>query len=332
MRYFGSKASTTEQVYEIISDRIPAGTFCDPFGGIGTIGSFFKSKGFSVWGGDLLTFAHCFQIARLETNRIPSFHSLRKAMNLASVAAVIDSLNQESRQKGWFVEEYAKKRHFFTEENAARIEACRVRIEEWFNKKLLTKKERAILVASLINSMDRVANTAGTYYAYLKKWHRKALRTFRFTLIPFTSGNNNCVCFLGEAQALVSKRFFDVVYLDPPYNGRSYARYYHLPETLALGEIPEIHGKSGMPNTERAISDFNRPQYAKNALERILENARFRLLAFHYSDDGLIRQQDIEEILSNYGRIENYILDSKGYITSNIKRNTKQHLYLVDYG
>lgn len=332
MRYFGSKASTTEQVYKIVSKKMPTGTFCDPFGGIGTIGSFFKSKGYSVWSGDLLTFAHYFQIARLEANRVPSFLTLRKIYNLTSITAVIDYLNKESRQKGWFVEEYSKKRHFFTEKNAIQIEACKDRIEEWNNKKLLTKKEHAILVASLINSMDKVANTAGTYYAYLKKWHRKALRSFRFTLIPFTSGNNDCKCFLGEAQGLVSKRFFDVLYLDPPYNERSYGHYYHLPETIALGEILEVHGKSGMPNTGRVISDFNRPQYAKDALERILENARFRLLAFHYSDDGLIRQQDIEGIFSDYGRVENYILDSKGYITSNINRSTKHHLYLVNYG
>lgn len=332
MRYFGSKDSTTEQVYEIISNRIPAGTFCDPFGGIGTIGSYFKSKGYSVWSGDLLTFAHYFQIARLETNRMPSFHVVQRNYNFASITAIVDYLNKESTQKGWFVEEYSKKRRFFTEKNAIQIEACKARIEEWNKKKLLTKKEHAILVASLINSTDKVANTAGTYYAYLKKWHRKALHSFRFTLIPVTSGNNNCKCFLGEAQALVSKRFFDVVYLDPPYNERSYAHYYHLPETIALGEIPKVHGKSGMPNTDKVISDFNRLQYAKNALERILEKARFHLLAFHYSDDGLIRQQDIEGILSNYGRVENYILDSKGYITSNINRNTKHHLYLVNHG
>lgn len=332
MRYFGSKASATEWVYEIISDRIPAGTFCDPFGGIGTIGSFFKSKGFSVWSGDILTFAHCFQIARLGTNRIPAFRGLREAMNLTSVAGVVDSLNQESRHKGWFVEEYAKKRRFFTEENATRIEACRLRIEEWSRKELLTKEERAILVASLINSMDRVANTAGTYYAYLKGWHRKALQAFRFTLIPFTAGSSNCMCFLGEAHALVSKRFFDVVYLDPPYNERSYARYYHLPETLALGETPDIHGKSGVPNRERTTSDFNRPQHARYALERLVQSGRCRLLAFHYSDDGLIRQQDIEGILSDYGPMESYVLDSRGYTTSSIKRNTEQRLYVVDHG
>jgi adenine-specific DNA-methyltransferase len=329
MRYFGSKASTTEQVYTIISSKIPMGTVCDPFGGIATIGSYFKSKGYSVWSGDLLTFAHYFQVARLEANKTPVFRRLRKAYDLGSLTDVIDYLNKESKQKGWFVEEYSKKRQFFTEKNAIQIEACKNKIEEWNSKKLLTQEEYAILISSLINSMDKVANTAGTYYAYLKQWHRKALHPFFFTLIPFTPGNNHCKCFLSEAQKLVSKCYFDILYLDPPYNERSYSHYYHLPETIALGLQPQLHGKSGMPNTKKVKSDFNRPQSAKKALEKILVNARFRLLAFHYADDGLIKQQEIVGILSKFGRIENHLLDTKGYVTSAIKRDVKQNLYLV---
>lgn len=51
---------------------------------------------------------------------------------------------------------------------------------------LTSSKENSLLTASLIDSMDWVANTAGTYYAYLKGWSHKASRTFRFNLVQPT--------------------------------------------------------------------------------------------------------------------------------------------------
>ena len=329
MRYFGSKASAVKYVYNLVSGIIPSGTFCDPFGGIGTVGAYFKRKGYSVWCGDKLTFAHYFQIARVERNRIPVFKQLRAEQNLNSSAEVIDLLNREPPKKDWFTKEYAQKRRFFTEHNAAHIEVCRSLIAEWAEKKWISKSEHAILLASLINSMDKVANTAGTYYAYLKTWYRKALHPFRFDLLPYTKGCPECHSSLCEAKDLVALRDFDILYLDPPYNERSYSAYYHLPETIALEEIPEIHGKSGMPDTVRHLSDFNKAGKARRALEEIMENSRFRLMVFHYSKNGLITPEEIRSILAQYGQLEESIVESKGYTTAKISRVIKHHLYLV---
>lgn len=332
MRYFGSKASTVDQVYELISSRVPAGTFCDPFGGIGIIGSYFKRKGYSVWCGDILTFAHYFQIARVQINTEIDFSWLCEALNLKSLIEVVELLNAEKPKNDWFVREYAEKRHFFTKENAVKIEACRLLIAEWSEKRWLDQIERAVLLASLINSMDKVANTAGTYYAYLKTWHRKAIRPFSFEMVLPTPGNPNCHSFLFEAKKLVALREFDILYLDPPYNERNYARYYHLPETIAVGGTPEVRGKSGIPDSLDLSSDFNKPGQANKALQDLLRTAKFRLLALHYSDSGLTKPRDIRDILACYGEVEEHILESKGYTTTRISRTVKQRLYLVSHG
>ncbi len=332
MRYFGSKASTIERVYDLIGERIPSGTFCDPFGGIGIVGSYFKKQGYSVWCGDILTVAHFFQTARVQRNSKPIFKGLIKALNLRRFADILDLLNTEQRKNGWFVREYAQKRRFFTIDNAARIEACRVLINKWSSNQWVSKTERAILLASLVNCMDKVANTAGTYYAYLKTWHRKALQPFRFDILPHTEGNPDCHSFLCEAKHLVGLRPHDILYLDPPYNERSYASYYHLPETIALGKTPKTHGKSGMPNSVRPLSDFNKARQARNALEELLKSARFRLLAFHYSNDGLIPPEEVRQILASCGQIEEFIIDSQGYSTATRPRRVKHCLYLVNHG
>ena len=78
MRYIGSKTSTVEKIHEIVSRRFETGTFCDPFGGIGIVSSFFKEQGYKVVTGDVLQFAHYFQIAKLSSNRRPSFNKLKQ--------------------------------------------------------------------------------------------------------------------------------------------------------------------------------------------------------------------------------------------------------------
>jgi adenine-specific DNA-methyltransferase len=333
MRYFGSKGSTVDLLYQIIRERVPSGTFCDPFGGVGIVGSYFKSKGYIVYTGDILKFSHYFQIARVQINRFPSFRNVCREHNLNSSHQIANFLNGLKPSDGWFVEEYAKKRGFFTLENAMRIEGCRRIINDWVNNKIVSRIEMAILVASLINSMDKVANTAGTYYSYLKQWYRKSLKDFSFEFIQNTDGSPNCRSFFCDAKRLVSKKSYDILYLDPPYNERSYADYYHLPETLANFDTPQTHGVSGIPVKRHSPkSAFNKKELAYNELKRILELAHFNLLIFHYADDGIIPSEDIEEILPDYGRVEKIYIDSKGYTTEKIKRLKKHCIYMVSHG
>jgi len=249
--------STIEVIYDLVSKYAPTGSFCDPFGGIGSVGSYLQSKGYKVWSGDILCFAYYFQIARLKFSNHRAFKKLIAELGIGNRNGLINYLNSLSTPQGWFVEEYSEKRFFFTERNAHKIQACRREIMTWAQQSWLSHDEHAVMLASLINSMDRVANTAGTYYAYLKKWHRKALNDFRFELIEPVSSNNKGYCFHEPAKTLAQRQHFDILYLDPPYNGRSYAHYYHLPETIALEATPNVHGMSGIPNNIFAISGFN---------------------------------------------------------------------------
>jgi adenine-specific DNA-methyltransferase len=329
MRYFGSKCSAVEQVFDIIHEKVPSGTICDPFGGIGTVGSYFKSKKYTVWSGDILTSAHYFQIARIGRTRTPSFKKLRGTVGFDSAQEIVCFLNNIPSKYGWFVREYAENRRFFTIENALRINACWLQILAWKKGGLLSYSECAVLLASLINSMDKVANTAGTYYSYLKKWYRKSILQFSFDLINCTQGDFSCRCFLTEASDLVSKRSFDVLYLDPPYNSRNYSCYYHLPETLVLGLKPKVHGVSGIHLKSMKASAYNNQSAAKQALLELLENAKWKLLVFHYADDGLISRKELRNIFKQYGKIEEFIIDSKGYTTEKSSRETRHRLYLV---
>jgi adenine-specific DNA-methyltransferase len=329
MRYFGSKASTLDVLLRLVRSYIPHGTLCDPFGGIATVGAHFKTAGYQVITGDQLTFATYFQIARIEYSRTPSFRNLRQVTGLMSSQDVAQHLDALPPADGWFVAQYAGKRRFYSRANAQRIEAVRRQIQTWHDDGLLSARERAFLLASLIHCADKVANTAGTYYAYLKRLHRKAKNVFCFELLRPAKGQPGR-SYRADAVDLVRRRAYDVLYLDPPYNERCYSGYYHLPETLAtLRRWKPVHGKSGVP-TQLVRSGFNSHEAAKRSLAAIVNVARFKLLVFHYSDDGLISPKEVRAILHKRGLFRSYQLTSSGYTTKNLRRQITHRVYVVE--
>lgn len=188
-------------------------------------------------------------------------------------------------------------------------------------------------MASLIDSMDLVANTAGTYYAYLKQLTRKATKCFEFRLLKPISGNLVCRSFIRNANELVRMYDYDILYLDPPYNGRNYQRYYHLPENIASKCVPQpLENKSGVYIQNSLMSDFNLKTKGIAALQDIIDNGQYKCVVFHYTDDGLIPQNSIRKILSCIGHVEEQYFSTRAYSTSTDSKTTKHHLYKVIRG
>lgn len=64
----------------------------------------------------------------------------------------------------------------------------------------------------------------------------------------------------------------DVVFLDPPYSGVHYSRFYHVLETLVRGEDVSVDGRGRYPPPEqRPASSFSRKSEAVVALEGLLD-------------------------------------------------------------
>lgn len=58
---------------------------------------------------------------------------------------------------------------YFTPYNAGRIDYFRDIIEKWKESHKITKEEYDVLMASLIESVSKVANVAGVYGAFFKE-------------------------------------------------------------------------------------------------------------------------------------------------------------------
>ena len=327
MRYLGSKTLLLCDIEKLLTSYHPGAVFCDPFGGIGTVGSYMKQRGFQVISGDLLQFAHFFQLALIKLNDIPNFPGI--ASELSNTGGLEEYLNSLQIDRGWLIEEYSTKRKFFTLDNAQHIQACIDRIWSWNVEGKLSYKEYAFLIASLIQSMDKVANTAGTYYAYLKTFYRKAQKTFRFKFLRPVNGQSTCQCFLEDANTLVREQPCDILYLDPPYNTRDYSKYYHLPETIAKGSIPIATGKSGIPQRQGARSSYIVKSRVEAAFSELIQQAQCKTIIFHYTDKGLLSRQFINQVLSEQGVVEEYYFDCKGYQTKGAASDSQHHIYKV---
>lgn len=326
MRYFGSKASTVEAVANVIGPPRSFGlTFCDPFGGVAVVGSHFKRLGYTVTCGDVLAFANYFQTARISLSAPPRFTALRAHLGGSHP---IDALNAAPPVASWVHREFAERRRYFTPANARKIDGARRLLDGWRRDGLLPPMDDAYLYAALIDSVDRIANTAGTYYAHLKGWTRRALHSFEVRPVVAAPGPAGSAV-LADATEVVRQQAWDVLYLDPPYNGRNHLRYYHLPETLATGRHHAASGASGIPAGLQSGSSPYYNRAAGEALARLVEGARFGRLIVHYSDQGWISADDIRDVLRGLGSVEEVEIDAVGYRTTSGSRAVRHRLYLV---
>jgi adenine-specific DNA-methyltransferase len=78
-------------------------------------------------------------------------------------------------------------------------------------------------LASLLESIDKVANTASVYGAFLKQFKKSAQNLMILKPADFYLNDNEHKVFNEDINKLILESSHDVVYLDPPYNHRQYS-------------------------------------------------------------------------------------------------------------
>jgi adenine-specific DNA-methyltransferase len=219
-------------------------------------------------------------------------------------------------------------RMYFTEERAGRIDAIRHRLHEWRTASAITEEEYFLLLASLLEAADAVANTAGIYAAYIKKWQSNALRELHLRLpliVPAPTGRpgsrhrtNRPVyeAHQGDVSAIAAQLgHFDLLYLDPPYNSRQYSAYYHVPELIATGWFDgpiELRGKTGLPDNDKKSAWSSRAQCV-GALESLLATTDADHVVLSYNSEGIIPDAEIERAFRIEGRTGTFARIAREY-------------------
>lgn len=314
MRFIGNKTNLLNDIAQVIKENCDGteNVFCDLFSGTASVSRYFKNK-YKIISNDLLYCSYILQKGTIENNEIPNFKKLKEKLNIHDVFDYLENtdINKEKFNK-FIYENYSPnekcERMYLTSENALRIDFIRNKIEGWKNEELINKNEYYYLLAALIEGVPFVSNITGTYGAYLKQWDKRAFKKFEMIRLNVIDNKVKNQCYNKNSNDLIKKISGDILYLDPPYNERQYLPNYHLLETIARYDNPEIKGKTGIRVYDLEKSNYCKKNKVYLELEELIKNAKFKHIIVSYNQDGLLSQNDIETILKKYGSKETYKL------------------------
>ena len=116
-----------------------------------------------------------------------------------------------------------------------------------------------------------------------------------------------------DCNTLIKNISGDILYMDPPYNTRKYDTNYHMLETIALYDDPEIRGKTGVRTETKKKSKYCQKKEATATFEALVRDSKFKYLLLSYNDEGIIPLEEIERIMSKYGRYKRYEKEHKRF-------------------
>ncbi len=319
MNYIGSKLSLLEFLETSINKVIDkdCSVFCDLFAGTGVVGSYFKKKGYKVIANDIQYYSYVLNRHYIGNHKELSFNKLTKEiLELKRIKLenrkdfVCHYLSSLKGEKGFIFQNYclggtkekAEQRQYFSDENGMRCDAMRKKIENWKQKDLISNGEYYFLITSLIESIDKFANTASVYGAFLKKLKKTAQNDFILKPAELIINEEEHEVFNGDINEIIGKVKGDILYLDPPYNHRQYATNYHLLETIAKYDYPKIYGKTGLRDYKKQKSLYCSQRQVKQAFQDLILKAQAKYIFLSYNNEGLMTLNDIKEIMSLRGR------------------------------
>lgn len=306
-KFIGSKQNLLSFIAGVVAERAPeARSLADLFTGSAVVAHHFAARGFAVTASDHLY--HNYLAARCFLGGRPG------EVDWARLASLLVALDRLPPIEGYCFTEFGGT--YFTPENAGRIDAIREQIAAWRAEGGIADQEEAVLLTSLLYAVDKVANTCGQYDAYLKHlgqepYHEdgthlvdaSVYKPLELGLPQVVESPSNRV-FCADADRLVDEIEADVLYLDPPYNGRQYIDNYHVLENIARWQKPHLHGKTRKFAREHLKSAYSRKATAGEHLTRLIARARARHIVLSYNNEGIVPDEVIWSALEQRGPVE----------------------------
>ena len=298
MNYIGSKYKLSDfissSVKSIVGEDLSDKIFCDLFAGTGVVGRNFKKEVKKVISNDMEFYSYVLNKNYIENHEFLDYE------------IYIKELNETNGEKGFIFNEYSENgkanRLYFSEHNGKKIDAIRTKIEFWKTEKKISSALYYFLLASLLESADKVANTASVYGAFLKKIKKTAQKELILEPAIFEINSHSHEVYNEDSNILIKKIKGDILYLDPPYNAREYGANYHLLNTIAKYDNFTPKGKTGLRDYSK--SAFCKKKEVEKSFDDLIKNANFKYIFLSYNNEGIMSSETIKKILSNYGKYD----------------------------
>ena len=306
-RYIGCKTKLIDWIFSLINEHThDVHSFCDIFAGTGVVAHRALQSYERVVVNDFL-----------HSNNIMynAFFSPTD-WNEEKVQTIINEFNTINCRKigeNYFSKYYGGK--YFYHDTAKIVGYIRGKLRRMRSE--LTEKEYAVLMASLIYSIDRHANTLGHFDAY----HHKEPTAHKFVMRMIEAESYGGVeIYQEDSNQLARNIDVDLTYLDPPYNSRQYSRFYHVYENLVQWKKPKLYGTALKPKEEN-MSDYCR-NAAFDAFTDLVSHIRSRYLVVSYnntyhskstSSENKIKLEQLEEVLNKCGKTQVFNHEFKAF-------------------
>jgi adenine-specific DNA-methyltransferase len=345
LNYIGSKhklSSILEEKMRPYLEKYNVQTIADLFSGSGVMSRYFHSK-YNVISNEILYFGAIITEAQL--------------IQINDYEKWIDRLNKVSPVEGIITKNYSPvgDRMFFTESNAKKIDGMRMALEEWKKENKITNDEYIKLLGTLIHCADKYANVTSVYGAFLKKWKDSAKKDL--VLKPISDHESSSRMSSSYKYKVYQKDVLeldilqmqedigtniDAVYLDPPYNQRSYSKNYSPLEMIAKYDDHPIKGKTGLREDSGKYSGlFCKKSEVVQAMINLAKKLKDIPIVFmSYNNEGLLNEEEIrniftKEVSSGTGGRRKSIQCCKidyGRFASkkNQKRDVQEYLFIIE--
>ncbi len=309
-RYLGNKYKLLPFITGVVNDECPNITsIADIFAGTGAVSSAFTDK--VIITNDLMYSNYICNYAWFGAEEYDPQTIIDCVIRYNSLCDLEDNYMTDN-----FSDTY------FSRDDCAKIGYIREDIECLYENGSINKRERAILITSLLYAMDKIANTCGHYDAYRKGVvFDKTLELY----VPLAEVHNNAdnKCYNTDANELVKKIKSDLVYIDPPYNSRQYCDAYHLLENVARWEKPEVFGVAKKMDRSSMKSKYC-TQSATEAFELLIKDINAKCILLSYNNmaakgndrsNAKISDDDILRILNQKGEVKVFSESYKAFTT-----------------
>ena len=300
MNYIGSKFKLLpwikQEIKDIVGHDLSKKVFCDIFSGTGIVARGFKKDVKKIIVNDLEYYSYILNKHYIGNNR--KIKDIEKYINELNNLPLINH--------GFIYQNYClgsgSNRQYFSDYNGKKIDSIRIQIQEWKEKNIIDDSLYYFLLTALIESSDKIANTASVYGAFLKHLKKTASKELILESVHFIESDEPHQIFNEDSNKLIKKISGDILYLDPPYNQRQYSANYHLLNTIAKYKPFIPKGKTGLPEYNR--STYCRKNEVKTSFEELIKNAKFKYIFLSYNNEGLMSHEDIKNIMQKYGKYD----------------------------
>jgi adenine-specific DNA-methyltransferase len=328
LNYIGSKKTLFNNILEVCQKNInnlDNYNFADLFSGTGTIGYNMNKYCNKIIANDLEYYSYIINYALL------------KCVYTNYIQSIINDMNElKLIENGLIYKNYSEnkncERMFFTDYNAKKCDSIRIYLEDIYKQNKIDYNQYIFLLASIIVSIDKVANTSSVYGAYLKKYKNSALKKLYIKPIHTNiNNNNNNEVYNQKIEELIINKQYDIVYLDPPYNHRQYSSNYSPLNYIAYyDENIELTGKTGL------IKNYNKSIFCskvkvKNAFTNLINNLNCKFIIISYNNEGILNIDDLKNILLRKGDVILYKIHyNKFKAQKGIKKNVIEYIWFIN--